>query len=510
MIALLPVMLLLTGNAWAVSVAIPAIVYHDIVERRDSDPYTVTPDDFKRQMRYLKEEGYTPVSLRRLEQARRGASPLPAKPVLLTFDDGLESFATQALPVLKEHGYPAVLAIITAWVDGRAAPEEYHGRLLSWDALRKIRDAGNVEIVSHSDNLHHGLRSNPQGNKAPAIIAREYRQSGGYESEEEFRARIRRDLTRSVDRMRAELTLSPPAIVWPYGQYDAVTVEEATRLGMTYHLTLDAEPTQIETLPRINRATFYRYRRLADFHEMLTFRRYRTEQLRFVEIALDGLDGLTAEERERRLSALLARLELLRVNTVLIQPFNADRSAAFFPNAAVPVATDMLSRVIQQIRVRNRVPHILLRLPDKVPLGAYRELARLNRFAGAVIMEREPAQVEVLAGLLRYYNPAVSIGYTVPAVNADFSLVELDASAQEEVIESRARTALVGGGRVLFLLRRAQGLADAPLAAAMRALRRAGAWHYGYDNDDAVGNHPALARIVPELHAHTSSGDGGR
>lgn len=501
---------LLAGGAQGASVAIPAIAYHDIVERRGSDEYAVTFDEFKQQMRYLKGEGYTPISLKRLDEVRRGAAALPGKPVLLTFDDGLASFAAHAQPVLKEYGYPAVMAVVTAWVDGRAVPEHYRGRLLSWKDLRVIRDTGDVEIISHSDNLHRELRGDSRGIQTPAMITREYRAAGGHESEETFRARIRTDLARSVQRMREELNLSPTAIAWPYGQYDAVTIEEAARLGMRYHLTLNEEPTRLGTLPRINRATFHRYRRLADFDRMLTFRQYFTEQRRFVEIALDGFAGRTVDEQERRLSALLARLELLQVNAVVMQPFSADLVNAFFNNAAMPVSADVLSRVIQRIWARNRIGHVYLRLPDRISLAAYRDLARLNRFAGAIITGTDAAKADALAMLLRYHNPAIEIGFAASSAGADFEWIELDAAAEEAAVESKARAALASGNRVLFAFKRATGLPDERLAAAMRALRRGGARHYGYDNDDAAHDAPALMRITPELRAHAIGQEGGR
>jgi biofilm PGA synthesis lipoprotein PgaB len=498
------------GAAYAAPVAIPAIAYHDIVERRDADHYALTREELRQQLRYLKSEGYTPVSLRQLDAARHGGAALPSKPVLLTFDDGLESFATHAMPLLQEFGYPAVLAIVTAWVDGRSTPKQYRGKVLSWKALRAIRDAGTVEIVSHSDDLHHGVRSNPQGNEAPAGIARVYRDGDGYETEAAFRTRIRADLTRSVERLRAELGVAPKAIVWPYGKYDTVTVEEAARLGMQYHLSLDERPTTLASLPGIGRSTFVRYRRLADLDAMLSFRKYRTEQLRFVEIGLDDLAARPEPERERLLSGLLARLELLRVNAVLVRALGTPSGAALFATGAMPMAADVLNRAIHQIQARAQIDHIYLRLPDKVAPEAYRDLARLNRFAGIVIGETDAARFGELAALVRYYNPAARVGAVTPRPGADFVLVELDAALEPAAIEAHGRSALAGAPPAWFLLRRASTLSDPTLISAMRALRSAGARHFGYDNDDAAGNAPALRHVVPELRAHTVSAGGGR
>ena len=44
------------------------------------------------------------------------------------------------------------------------------GNLMNWDQMREIQRSGLVEFVSHSDNLHYGILSNPQQNKQPAAI----------------------------------------------------------------------------------------------------------------------------------------------------------------------------------------------------------------------------------------------------------------------------------------------------------------------------------------------------
>lgn len=495
---------LVSAAAYSAPVTIPAIAYHDIVVAPNGDEYAVTVEDFRRQMKYLKREGYTPI---RLADLNRDRATLPEKPVLITFDDGLFSFWQYAYPILKEYGYPALLAIVTSWVDRRAVPEGYSGRLLTWEELRAVHATGNVEIISHSDDMHHGIRSNPQGNKGPAIIAREYR-NGGYETEEQFRLRIHSDLTRSVQRMRDELKLSPIAIAWPYGQYDAVTLEEAGRLGIVYHFTLDERLTGIDELPRINRSTFRRYRRLADFDAMLTFRRERTEQQRFVEISLDNLAD--PDIRERPLSRLLSRLELLQVNAVIVEPFRRD-GRAFFPNPSVPVVADITNRVIQQIRVRNRVDHIYARIPAGLPISVYRELARLNRFDGVIMNDDvSPKELAELTTLFRYYNPAIKIGVVGPGESGEFRLIEIDAGLDGETIQSKARAALVAKQPSLFMLRRAVSLPDEKLTAAMRALRGAGVRHYGYDNDDVTHAIPDLQHVGPELLAHTITSDVGR
>jgi hypothetical protein len=281
---------------------------------------------------------------------------------------------------------------------------------------------------------------------------------------------------------------------------------------MAYHLTLEDEPTPLAVLPRINRSTFHRYRRLSDYEDMLTFRKWRTGQQRFVELALDEFAGLPAADQEQRLSALLARLELLRVNAVIVQPFTRDGRGAFFQNPRIPLVTDFLNRVLHQIRTRLRVDHVYLRITPtqtSATTEVYKELSRLNRFTG-VMFDTEPAPE--IAALMRRHQPQLRIlvlarGSSVPAGHL-WSEISADDSMQ--AIETRAREVSGLDRNAMILLRRPLALEDDRLMAAMQALRRAGVRHYGYDNDEYLRNRPALARVGPELQAFVAGNGGDR
>jgi biofilm PGA synthesis lipoprotein PgaB len=120
------------------------LAYHD-VEDTDPDPrfMSVRTDHLVEHFSWLRENGYEPVSVARLVQAQQGTVPLPAKPVLLTFDDGYASFLTRVLPLLKAFHWPAVLAPVGQWTDnpladtvnfgGQAVPRS---RFLTWPMAR--------------------------------------------------------------------------------------------------------------------------------------------------------------------------------------------------------------------------------------------------------------------------------------------------------------------------------------------------------------------------------------
>lgn len=507
-------LVVLLAARFAGAAEIPAIAYHDIVSAKNGDPYAITVKDFERQMAYLHTAGYRPISLRVLEEVRRGKAALPAKPVLLTFDDGYRSYYERAYPVLARYGFPSVVSIVTSWVDRRAAPEYTAAPLMTWDEVREIARSPLVEVLSHTDDLHDQAPAGPAGVRRPAGVTRIYdAAAGGYETDAAHAQRAQADLARSAERIEAELGKRPVGVTWPYGEYEHALIEAASAQGMHYHLTLDAEPTRLEDLPRVNRATFRDYRTLADFGDMLAFRQYRRQQLRFVEFDLGPLAAHDAAGRARLIAAMARRAEVLRADAVLLRPFTPDGARAYFHNGAVPAAAELLSQVGHQLENRAGLLHLYLSIPAGADFRAYADLARLHWFTG-VALEGAPdrAAFERASAVLRRYKPALKLGIRgrepVAGVTPDFVLVDVAADTPPKELARDVQRALAGAPRPLFLLARAPALSDAALRDAMALLRSAGAAHYGYGPDDYVNGAPAPLAIVRALTEHTIVGKG--
>ncbi len=64
----------------------------------------------REQFARLRENGYQPVSIAQIREAHQGGKPLPEKAVVLTFDDGYQSFYTRVFPILQAFQWPAVWA----------------------------------------------------------------------------------------------------------------------------------------------------------------------------------------------------------------------------------------------------------------------------------------------------------------------------------------------------------------------------------------------------------------
>ena len=121
---------------------VPILEYH-MTNTTSQEVYNVPPDELEGQLVYLEEQGYTTISVLDFLRARKGKQELPAKPIILTFDDGYVDNYTVLLPMLEKHGMKATVFMVTndIGLDG----------YLSWDQLRDMQERG-IEIGSHTAN----------------------------------------------------------------------------------------------------------------------------------------------------------------------------------------------------------------------------------------------------------------------------------------------------------------------------------------------------------------------
>ena len=118
-----------------------------------NDPLSVTPPEFEQQMSYFKTYNFHVVSLDQIYDYLQNGTPLPTKPVVITFDDGYFDNYTYAYPILKKYKYPATIFVITTLVN----KEGY----ITWSQAREMAENG-ISIQSHTVN-HRPLST--QGNE---------------------------------------------------------------------------------------------------------------------------------------------------------------------------------------------------------------------------------------------------------------------------------------------------------------------------------------------------------
>jgi len=127
------------------------LMYHSV--GNSGWEFSVTPEIFEKQTRYLKRNDYNFLTAGDLYDIISSKRKLTGKNVLLTFDDGYRDFMTEAVPILNKYGVPAILFIHT----NRSSEQLKNSLpLLDWADIKLLSD--NFEIGSHSHS-HPNLKN---------------------------------------------------------------------------------------------------------------------------------------------------------------------------------------------------------------------------------------------------------------------------------------------------------------------------------------------------------------
>ena len=120
---------------------VPVLCYHHIVDRKPNNAYEVTTENFRQQMKALADSGYHTVLPEQYYNYLAHGTPLPAKPVMLTYDDTDEEQFSIAKAEMDKYGFKGVYFIMTISI-GRP-------RYMSKEQIKQLADEGHV-IGSHT------------------------------------------------------------------------------------------------------------------------------------------------------------------------------------------------------------------------------------------------------------------------------------------------------------------------------------------------------------------------
>jgi len=132
--------------------SVPIITYHSIDD--SGSVISTAPTVFKRQIASLAKDGFRAFTMRELASRIEMKTPLPPKPVVLTFDDGFKNFYTDAYPVLNAYHFAATVFVVTDhcghYNDWNGNPADFpRSELLTWKDIRELSAEG-IEFGSHT------------------------------------------------------------------------------------------------------------------------------------------------------------------------------------------------------------------------------------------------------------------------------------------------------------------------------------------------------------------------
>lgn len=218
--------------------SVPVLMYHHI--RPGAGFIASTPENFEKQLRWLKKNGYQSLSLDELAQHLSGQSQ--KKSVVITFDDGYLDNWVYAFPLLQKYGFKATIFLVSSWLHHGEirtntatanSPEELphcpaHARceeliernrsdevILRWSEVKAMIDSGLVEFHSHTHtHTRWDLHPNVDKNK-----------------------KFRQELQCSKETLRRELGSCSAHFCWPQGYFNEEYLAIAQSEGFQYFYT---------------------------------------------------------------------------------------------------------------------------------------------------------------------------------------------------------------------------------------------------------------------------------
>ncbi len=200
---------------------IPVLTYHHILRDEENTRFrhtstTTSVRAFSNQMTWLRDMGYTTLTMYQLEDYLHNRTNLPARAVVITFDDGLKSVSRYAYPLLKQYGMKATAFIVSSRI--KRHPQKWAPKSLQFMSISELEEIKDVfDFQSHTHFLHR-----VDGYRRPVLLSRNYHN-------------ILFDFKHS---RRALAQFNPHVLYlsYPFGGYNATAVKAANDAG--FHLAV--------------------------------------------------------------------------------------------------------------------------------------------------------------------------------------------------------------------------------------------------------------------------------
>ena len=213
---------------------VPVLVFHSVCSLvcASSDTYGVTQAELGRMFAMLNAKGYETISIADFVHfTRREQVALPARPILVTFDDGrLDSWLGGDFVLEAFHARAAMFVITNR-------PALLDGVHMTWPQVALAQSSGRWDMQLHADAGHTrvpvGLDGNGQLVAAPYFANRAYDEtlypSGGHlEPFADWKARAEGDIVRGHSLLTQYLPdYQPLTMALPYGNYGQISSNDA-------------------------------------------------------------------------------------------------------------------------------------------------------------------------------------------------------------------------------------------------------------------------------------------
>lgn len=214
------------------------LMYHDVSQRPINDKSLDTAV-FEEQLQAMKANGFHWITMEQYADFVTRHQPVPDNAVLMTFDDGYETFYTNVFPILKKYHVPATNFLIVSTVGN---PKHPGLPKLTWAQVKLMHRSG-IDFYSHTFDSHAYAYVRPEGKShdrlEPMLMGPEHNKTTGHvETEQEYIRRVKGDLTRADQILRNEIGNRRDILAFPYGGYTQQVLGICRNLGIQVVFTV--------------------------------------------------------------------------------------------------------------------------------------------------------------------------------------------------------------------------------------------------------------------------------
>ncbi len=248
-------------------VCVPILLYHHVsADESMVGEFCITPAELENDLIYLTENGYTPIHISQLVEYCYSGTPLPSRPIVISFDGSFASGYYHAFALLQKYNTKAVFSVVAEQVNdaskqSRSAAVPY----LRWSELGEMVESELVELANQSYGMNRYTQDDRRG------IAK--RKS---ESTDEYYEALYEDVMLAQQDMKDQLGVVPITFVYPYGIVDRQSINLISELGFAATLGRDAGANYLSQDP----ANLFELRRTVrkhgDYTDDVLNRIYRT------------------------------------------------------------------------------------------------------------------------------------------------------------------------------------------------------------------------------------------
>lgn len=232
-------------------IKVPIIMYHSILKSQSGD-YIIHPSILEKDLNYIKEKGYSTITMTDLINYVYNNIAIPEKSIIITFDDGHYNNLGYAVPLLEKYDMKAVISIVGNYTDTFSKTDEANMNYgyLRWKDINELIKSGTVEFQNHTYNLH-------------SIGARKGAMKKHNETKEHYQTFLSDDIQKLQEEFKNNTNYIPNTFTYPFGAISKESIDIIKQLGFKASLScakgineITKDPNCLYMLKRNNRPSY--------------------------------------------------------------------------------------------------------------------------------------------------------------------------------------------------------------------------------------------------------------